>query len=284
MFSKRFFGVVTVAGLVLSLWAVPASAADNYIYKSRNKMDFIKLDSAKGAEKEGGLNHPTTFAPDQIREVLRSIHFNKKILIIKDVENRQLFDEQNVEFLAPYLMDAFQKAKPDQVVTVSYFTRNSHVVIQNDRLTIFRAFIKGDGLHMRFTKLYAKLLGDRTTQGSARAASEARGMRVSLELQPGQNRIGWNPEELVFDLDHFRGGAVAGKDSKASEKSETKKEKKNKKAEKQTASSAEPAASEAADKAQSVRARLKELDQLKKDEMITEKEYQSKRKELIKEL
>ena len=38
------------------------------------------------------------------------------------------------------------------------------------------------------------------------------------------------------------------------------------------------------EKTKTVRERLKELDQMKKDEMITEKEYQTKRKEILKEL
>ncbi len=298
MLKRRLLSAAMAAALGLSLWGSSALAMENYIYRSTNKLDFIKLDPAKGAEKQDGLNHPYTFDPQQMRDILGSIHFNKKVLILKNVENRQLFDEQNVEFLAPYLIEAFQKVKPDQVVTVSYFTRDSHLVIQNDRLTVLRAFVKNDGLHIRFTKLYAKLLGDRVTLGEAAAASQARGMRVSLELQEGQNRISWSPEELVFDLNHFRGlsgGAVAkdskgGKDTKSSEKTEAKadtkpdkKEKKSKKGEK-TPTPEEAAAAEAADKAQSIRARLKELEQLKKDEMITNKEYEEKRRALLKEL
>jgi hypothetical protein len=199
--------MIAVLSLVTVLFRrATARAADDYIYKSKNKIDFIKLEKAKKDEKEGGLNHPYTFTTEQWKQVLSSVRFNKKILILKDIENRELFDEQNTEFLSPYLVEAFQKVKPEQVVTVSYFTRNSHFVIQDDRLTVMRMFLKSDGLHIKFTKVYAKMLGDRTTQGSAAATSQARGMRVSLELQPGQNRVSWDPEELVFDMSQYTGG------------------------------------------------------------------------------
>jgi len=262
MFLRRFLIGCTAAAFLAS----PA-AASQFIYKSTNKIDFIKIDKAKKAEKEGGLKHPYDLDPEQIRTILRSIHFNKKILILKDIENRQLFDEGDVEFLAPYLVEAFKKAGPEEAVVVSYFSRTTKLVIQNDRLTIFRAFVKDDGLHFRFSKLYAKMMGDRTTMGAERAAHEARGTRVSLEVQPGQNRISWDPEEMVFDLAYFVSGGIKPVEEKpvAASKKKGKKE-------------------VASEEGKSVRERLKELDQLKKDEMITEKEYQQKRKELLKDL
>lgn len=265
---KKYFIIIS---LLLSgiISAGPALASSDFIYKSPNKLDFVKLDKASKSEKQGGIKHPYNFEFEQIRAILRSIHFNKKVVIMKDLKNQQLFDESNVEFLAGYLTEAFQKATPEQVVEVSYFTKDTKVVIQDDRLSIFRAFIKDDGLHVKFTKLYAKLLGDRTTQGANRASSEARGLRVGLELQPGQNRIGWDPEELVFDLDFFRNGGVSKPEKLEKTKS--------------TKSEADPTV-EVQKKAKSIRERLKELEQMKKDEMITDKEYQTKRKALLEEL
>jgi len=275
------FGMMAVLGMLAAFVSSNALAGET-IYKSKNKIDFIKLDGAKKAEKEGGLNHPTTFTSDQMKAILSSIKFNKKILMLKDIENRELFDEKNVEFLTPYLVDAFQKAKSEEVVVVSYFTRDSKLVIQNDRLTVMRAFVKSDGLHVKFTKIYAKMLGDRTTQGAASSSAQARGLRVSLELQEGQNRISWDPEELVFDLGRFTGSAVAEK-AEPAKKGKAKKEKEGKeivaeKATKQTATASDDSGEK------SVKGRLKELEDLKRDALITDKEYQAKRKELLKEL
>ncbi|HSA58392.1 MAG TPA: hypothetical protein VLJ37_01745 [bacterium] len=280
-FSRRITGLLAAAAVAFS---TPALAGE-IIYKSKNKIDFIKLDGAKKAEKEGGIDHPHTFTADQMKAILSSIKFNKKILLLKDIENRELFDEKNVEFLTPYLVDAFQKAKPEEVVVVSYFTRDSKLVIQNDRLTVMRAFVKTDGLHIKFTKIYAKLLGDRTTQGAASASAQARGLRVTLELQEGQNRISWDPEELVFDLSRFSGAAVAEK-AEPVKKGKGKKEKEGKEivAEEAVKPSKKSASAPEASGEKTVRDRLKELDQLKADALISDKEYQAKRKELLKEL
>ena len=261
-------------GLVLAVFLASPAAADEFIYKSKNKLDFVKLDQAKKKEKEGGLLHPHDFDPDQIRVILASIHFNKKILMMKDIENRRLFDDGNVETLAPYLIEAFKKAKPEETVVVSYFTRDQKFLIQNDRLTIFRAFVKEDGLHLIFTKVYAKLLGDRMTMGADKISREARSIRVGLEVQPGQNRLSWDPEELVFDLAYYAPGGV--KEAQPVAEKAIKIEKKGK--------GKEAAAAPAQEGEKTVRERLKELDDLKKDELITEKEYQRKRRELIEQL
>jgi len=290
-----------LAGMIgVGLLLAASAHADDYIYKSKNKIDFVKLDKARGTEKDGGFKHPYEFTDDQLRAIFSSLHFNKKILLLKDIENRDLFAPENVEFLTTYLKDAFHKAKDNQVVLVSYFTRDSHVVIQNDRLTIFRAFVKDDGLHLKFTKLYAKMLGDRTTQGSTVATNQARGMRVSLELQPGQNRVSWDPEELVLDLNQIgasaSGGSVAAKkDDKPSKKDKKGKVQKEEAAEQtppkeeksqivRKTKTAKETDSAAESKAQDVRDRLKQLDQLKKDAVISDKEYQEKRKEILKDL
>lgn len=258
--------------LVVFLLGGGLAQADTFIYKSKNKLDFVKIDGAKKKEKEGGLKHPYEFGPEQIRPILRSIHFNKKILLLKDIENQQLFDEGNVEYLAPYLMEAFRKAGPEEVVVVSYFTRDTKVVIQNDRLTIFRAFVKDDGLHFVFTKLYAKLLGDRVTMGPEKMSREARSLRVGLEPQPGQNRLSWDPEEIVFNLAYY-GPTGVGEPAAVAVKG------KKEKGKKEAAVKGEGAA-----EGKSVKERLKELDELKKDDLITEKEYRKKRLELIKQL
>ncbi|MBI2083249.1 MAG: hypothetical protein HYT76_06730 [Deltaproteobacteria bacterium] len=247
--------------IVLGLFASFSCSSSQYIYRSPNRLDYVRLAKAKGAEKEG-LRHPHRFEPDKIREVLRSIRFNKKALIQREVMEEHLFEERHIEFLTPYLIEAFQKATADQVVVASYFTQRRKWGLTDDRLTIFRAYLKEDGFHLRFEKLYAKMLGDRTTKGTERVIHEARGMRVSLEVQPGQDRISWDPEELVIHLD-----------SRPKTQKETKGDHEDDEEVQKTKV-----------KIKTVRERLKELERMKEEELITEKEYQKKRKELLREL
>lgn len=272
--------ILSLSFLCLVLAATTASA-DDYVYKSKNKLDYVKIAGAKGGEKDGGLNHPANLSADQVRNVLSSLNFNKKIIMLKDVENRQLFDGGNVEFLTPLLVEAFQKVGPDQVVVVSYFTRDSKLVIQNDRLTIFRAYVKNDGLHLKFSKMYAKLLGDRGgTLGADQAARDARSIRVSLELQPGQNRISWDPEEIVVDVAQVSGAVTAPVVEKEAPVKPAKKEIVRKaKTEKPVAET--PVVSTGSSSAAE---RLRNLDTLRKERLITEKEYQLKKQEVLKQL
>ena len=117
---------------------------------------------------------------------------------------------------------------------------------------------------------------------TVRAIQQAQGQGVSLEMQQGQNRISWDPEEVVFDLHYYTEGGV----KPVAAEPETKADKKNAKNKK---SAVTPVATETPRVSQpaapkSVRDRLKELDQLKKDELITDKDYEEKKKELLKSL
>lgn len=264
--------------LVVSIIFSVSAYADDYLYKSGNKIDYVKISKAGKEEKEGGLKHPATFTPEQMRSILKSLHFNKKVILSKKIADGDLFKEGHIEFLLPYVVEGFQKLKDNQVLVVSFFTKDPTFVLQDDRLTIIRAFVKEDGLHFKFNKLYAKMMGDRTTMGSLRAAQEAKSLGVSLEIQPGQNRISWEPEELVFDLSHY---TASGEKTEVVEESKTKDLKSKSKTSKEL-----PAASVSSQTQgqKTIKDRLKELDQLKKDEMITDKEYQQKRKELLQQL
>ncbi len=295
---KKLTSVLLVV-VGLTMWADrPVLAGqEQYIYKNPNKLDFVKVDKAKKEEKEGGLKHPATVDLGQMKGILSAIHFSKKNLLFKDMEDRGLLAERHVEFLAPFIVEALQKATDNQVVVVSYFTKDSKYLVQNNRLTIFRAFVKDDGLHMRFSKVYAKLLGDRGTKGATRTANEAEELNVSFEMHPGQSWVTIDPKEVLFDLkyDFVRNvaqaeAAPAKKDKKESSKivNKTKTEKVEKASsgpdETDTVKEERQDAAKAVQDKTSIRQRLKELDALKKEDLITEKEYQKKRQQLLLEL
>jgi hypothetical protein len=254
----RRFVIVLVVSLI-------GCSSSRTIYKAPNRIDSVKLVKASSSEKEGGLRHPHRFERDKLREILNSISFSHRGLFKKEGEDRRLFEDRHIEFLIPYLLEGFEKVTSDEVVVVAFFTQARRWGLVDDRLTLFRAFVKEDGLHLKFIKLYAKLLGDRTTKGAERAIQEARGLRVSLEVQPGQNRISWDPEELVMDLKFdWKKGAV-------------------KRAQEPRSSESEAKALRPMEK-RSVEERMKELERLKKEELITEKEYEKKRRKLLQEL
>ena len=251
---------------LIALILMIGCAGGRYIYQSGNNIDYVKIAEARGDETAGGLRHPAALKPDQLRAMLRSVNFNKRVLLAEDIEDRQLFGERSIEFLAPYLVEAFGQLGPKEVVVVSFFTQSRKFGVMNDRLTIFRAFVMEDGLHLKFSKIYAKLLGDRTTKGLERSVQGAKTLRVDLETGPGLQRISWDPEEIAFDLKYdFVKGVPPPPEKTAGVKPRVK-----------MGGEAEPP--------KSVRERLKELDRMKEDELITEKEYEKKRKELLRQL
>lgn len=240
-------------GLILAI----GCAKSGYIYRSPNQIDFVRIVKAKKSDRKEGFLHPYKMDPAGIRAALRSLHFNRELLIREDIQGRGLFEERHVELLAPYIIRAFEKAGPEELVVVSFFTQSRSFGLMNDRLTLFQAFMKEDGLHLRFSKLYAKLLGDRTTQGSYRAIQGAKGIRIGLETGPGQSRIGFDPEEIAIDLKRITGRS----------KEERPKEPKS-----------------ATLQGPTTRQRLNELERLKEEGLITEEEYEKKRKKILKEL
>ena len=281
---------------VLCLFALPAYAGGEYLYKSTNKLDFVKIDKAKKQEREGGLKHPYTIDEGQLRGILGSLSFSKKMLIAKDLKEKQLFADRHVEFLAPYIVDGLKKANDGQVVEVSYFTKDSKYLIQNNRLSIFRVFAKDDGLHFKFNKVYAKILGNHEPKGVYSAATEARGVNLVLEMQPGQSWVTVDPPEVLFDpnFDFVKGvSKVAvveevkdkkGKKGKVTESKVVAKTKTDARGPDETPEVVRDEQKDATKNHAGVKQRLKELEELKKEDLVTEKEYQKKRKDLLEQL
>lgn len=299
---KKFIFSVLIG--LIALCGSSSSEAGEYLYKSPNKLDFIKMDKAKKSEKEGGLRHPASLDENQVKGILSSLHFSKNILIRKDITDKAIFSERHVEFLAPYLAEGLKKADENQVVTVSYFTKDSKFLIQNNRITIFRAFVKDDGLHLHFSKIYAKILGDRETKGVHQAATQATAVNVVLEMQPGLSWVTIDPPEVLADLKYDFVAHKAATEVVADEPAKKGKKSKTAKSENvQEAQAAEPAKEAKKPKVPSyddvsehgadrespqhkanIKARLKELEDLKKEDLITDKEYQRKRRDLLQEL
>lgn len=252
--------------LLLLVFVSGSVKGATYVYQNPKKTNFVKIEKAKKEETEGGLDHPFSFTPDQIEGVLRSIHINKKDLVLKDIKNRQLLDEKGIKLLSPYIVEAFQKAGEREVVEVSYVRKEPFIIFQNDRLTRFRAFVKNDGLHLRFLKLYAKLSIEQSPGSNIRglrSTEEAQSMGVRLALQEGQVLFSSSPVELLLDVNalHSVSPTPPGIVSQNLKSPET-----------------------SAPLEKSIRERLKTLESLKQDGTITESEYRQKREEIIKGL
>ncbi|PIR16814.1 MAG: hypothetical protein COV46_06780 [Deltaproteobacteria bacterium CG11_big_fil_rev_8_21_14_0_20_49_13] len=258
-----------------------AFAKTTYIYTNR-RMNFVKFESVKEkVAKELALTQPVTMSEEQMRGILNNIKLSRTFLIKKEAETQDVFDEQAVNFLAPKLVEALNMVTDRDVISFSYLSKNPVFIIRNDRITIARMWASDNRLHIVFEKLCALMTGDYDKRGDdSRLISKSRGLRVSLELRDGID-YGNTRDEIIVDLAHdFTKPATGIADAETTGEqtpAETSKTGKNgaEKAKTQIQAPAKPV---------TVRDRLKELEELKADGLITDKEYKKKKQDILKGL
>lgn len=265
----------------------PAHANTKVWQQPNNPANYVVLESIKEAKAEDlVLNHPYTFDPKKLTDMLLSLRYNKAMMLRKKLEDRQVFfDADTLEKkFVPHIVEAFQKAGPDQVVVFSIVQKDPYFIIRNDRLNVIRAFVAQDGLHVSFLKTDAKLMGDYQAHTvGTKMIESAKGLGVTLEPQEGQKLSFVDPKEIILDMNYNFAALV---DKKADE--EEAKEKEEKKRARRTAETA-PATTSAkvtspASAAKNPTERLKELKQLKDQGLISPQEYELKKKEILKDL
>jgi hypothetical protein len=211
-----------------------------------------------------------------MREILSNLRLSKGHLLSDKVDSREIYDEKAINFLAPALSRAFRDAKPNEEVQFSYVVKNPYFILRNDRLTMVDAWVSGNDLYLEFRKLFAKLTGDTDKRGyTSKTVSRARGLRVSLELGPGQTMAAVGSKTMIVNLaqDYSMpkptptAGEAAVKQVASNDVT--------------TTTSAAPTAAPAAD---DTTRRLEKLDMLRKRGLISNKEYKQKKSEILKDL
>lgn len=254
--------------LVAALMLIPVSlwARKTTTIATNHRFNAVKLSevSLKEAEKRG-ISHPVDVDETRLREILASLKLSKQYMVRKDVASQDIFGEMALDFLAPNLAAAFRKAAVTDEVLFSFLDKHPDFIMRNDRLTVGRAWIHGDEVHIAFDKLYAKVTGDTDKRGNeAKLAARARGLRVSLALEPGQRMSPQNPEEVIIDLKAPLATATPSPEEDDGEGDGGGGE--GKEEEKDQATTEE---------------RLQELKGLREKDLISRKEYEAKRKEIL---
>lgn len=262
------------------------------------KFNTVRLvDADAKVTGEGALNQPKTISKEKIHNMLGSLAFDKGLVIMKDREDVTLFDKRGLDLLSPYISQALAEATPEQMVRFLYILKAPYgKVIRNDRLIMGNMWVRNGELFIRFDKLYAKIFGDYQRPGNSRLLNDAKDIRVSLSQQPGQTVIGQKLVALRVQHDYY-----ADLQRRQAEKLKAKEEKKKQETEIGVPlPETEPAPQQAAKKDGTVgnlvsdeaaeavpgstEARLQELDELKKKQLISDKEYKAKRKEILEDL
>jgi len=295
-------GRVRIATLfVLAALVVPAAsfAAKTTYIATNHRFNYVKLKEVKKSVAEArGMTHPARIDEQGLKIALKSIMLSRSYLIKKQVDTQRVFDDYAAEFLAHNMSIAFAQAKPDEQVVFSYLQKNPIFVIRNDRINLGKAWLQGDKLHIKFTKLYAKVTGDIDKRGNeSKAIAKARGLRIRLDLKSGQMMAVDDPEELILDINYNYAKDLEEEKQKEPEVIKTMAGEEIAAPTAPAAKGGKAAASSAATTTtagtavaanssgeEGIESRLRTLDQLRKDNLITNKEYKEKKKEILKDL
>lgn len=287
--------------LALTLVSGLAFAEKTTYIVTNHRFNYVKIKEVNGkiaAERQ--MTQPKQIDEQGLRAALASVNLARTYLIKKEVDTQRVFDDSSIDFLAPALVKAFSQATESEEIVFAYLTKNPIFILRNDRLNICKAWIHGDELHIKFEKLYAKVTGDVDKRGNeAREISRAMGLRVRLELGEGQ-KLGVNDtDEVVLDMNYNyvkppeekkipqpatmsgeKPAQIEAEAAKPAKDVAPKKGDKDKNLKNKAAAPVEVAPTQA----NTAKDRLEELNQLKKDGLIDKKEYDEKKKEILKEL
>lgn len=269
----------------------PVFSAKDYLYRQRASwVKLAKLSSKQMAGQE--LSHPCQgISSEQMAFMLKSITIHKGKLIKTEKDTIGVFSDEEAAKYAPLLVQALGQATANQIVNFAVVHKRPYFILRNDYISVANVFVQGNELHLNFTKIYAKLKGDyKQASRLDRAVSNAKSIRLALVAMPGQilTKDGY---EIIMDLNHDFGGDVSlasdeqtrpikGQEPVNVEKEST---------EEKTAQVGEIETVIAQEGAfvtpeEDTVTRLKKLEQLKKEKLVTEAEYQEKKFKILDEL
>jgi len=291
-FKKIFY--LSLLTFALCMVSSPVFARTKIWQQPNNPANYVGIENLKEAEAEDIVpNHPYTFDPKKLADMFLSVRFNKALLFRKDIVDQQVFfdlDTLEKKFI-PHIVEAFQQVGPNQVVSISMVQKDPFFIIRNDRLNVMRVFVAQDGFHIRFVKANAKLIGDYQAhnQFGIQRVDESKGLKTILEPQEGQFLSFTTPNEIILDLNYDFASQI---DKKAAEEDEREKEEKRRNKHSTQRSQSSPESNPAAaPKPSSLPAsnktpveRLKELKNLKDQGLISPQEYETKKKEILKDI
>jgi len=286
--KKTFFFALV---LVLTAGAFEAKAAKTTYVNTDRKFNYVKRVEVDGDQiKEKQITHPYTFSDLQIREMLSNLKLNRKALFKKEAEEVGVFDSHALDYLAPYLVQAFKEAKPNEEIIFSVLSRKSTFLVRDDRMTIVGAWVSGGILHLDFHKLMAKVSPNYDKMSDvSQAINRAQGLRVALEAGPGQ-QFGKNTDEILVTIPDanalVQAATVQPEEANMADAQSPAKiadAVEAKPINKQEATAAKPAPQQPV-LDNSLEGRLQRLENLRKRGLINKDEYEGKRKEILEQL
>ena len=228
------------------------------------------------------FNHPYYFTGSGLANILSSIYYNQKSLIKGSKGRRKLFRQEELQTIIPPIISAFSMATDSQDILV--FSTSDKVLL-SDRQSYFSMFITDSDLNIVFSTIQSK---KNLTDGRAFRKSNKnkfkdpmdvkRSSRWSLVPMGGQRLASGRQNWLIVDLGNSLFG-VADSNSENSNNNSIQTGSNVSAIEKKIRTN--KSFIQEKKKYQGVREKLRELKDLRDEELISEKDYDAKKKELL---
>jgi hypothetical protein len=265
--KKTVFAMAFVASAFLASQAAYSfSLTKTKVIFSKGPDTWVKITRAR--KKMRPLDHPHKFTDQQMKSLLDSLMYFQPGFFSVTGKRGKVFDlltEEEMEIMAAPLVEAFEKADSEQWVDFSVNTFRGQMLIGSFRQTDGVMFVKDGKLNIVIRNIAEK----KSPTEELATYDPTIGYRGMSHLEKMPSAELKEDNWLVIDLESFY---EADKEERAAQE--------EKKAEEE-----EPAR-EGPEKKQdfSVKERLRMLQELYDEGLITEQEYNMKRKEVLEEL
>ena len=253
---RKSSAIILACTMLIATGAVAALFTQPKVIFRKGPDTWVKI--AKGNAKLAPFAHPHEIKVEEMARVLRSIQYfqpSSYSLTGKKGETAPLFEESAVAIIAEPLAKALGQAGTDEWVDFSLTLFHGPQLLGSFRQTDGVMFWKDDRLQIAFRNIAVKTEPGQTMN----TYDPTRGYRAMTRLAEGDGRTlkaeNWvtiDPAAVPVPAPAVAPGAQGAPPAAAPQKS--------------------------------ARERLLELDQLKKDGLITDEEYQRKRKQILDEL
>ncbi len=229
------------------------------------------------------FNHPYYFTETGLNNILSSIHYKHRRVLLSGKGRRKLFRQAELQKIVPPIINAFSMATDSQDILV--FSTSPKVLL-SDRQSYFSMFVLNNELYMVFSKIESKksLVDDRAAlrRGGMDKLKDPLDVKGSsfwhLIPEGGQRLKKGRQNWLIIDLSGDMFGVAGSTDFSTDLISADSGSKTIKKRVVTDRSFVEEKK-----KYQNVRGKLRELKELRDEGLISEEDYDEKKKKLLNE-
>ncbi len=225
------------------------------------------------------FSHPFYFTNEGLHNVLSSIYFRKRGLVTGK-GRKKLFREEELQQIVPPIMNAFAMATDSQDILV---LSSSNKILLTDNQSYFSMFIKDEELNIVFSSIQSKKSYNDSKAFAGRDSNklkdplEARGSSFwSIIPMGGQRLLKGRKNWLIIDLRNDMFGVAGDVKIETGETTPLRKISST-----GTKLATDERLVEEKKKYQGVREKLRGLKDLKDEGLISEEDYEVKKKELL---